>query len=380
MKAQKLQNYAEFVMGQAPPGELCNFDGDGTVFVKAGEFAEEYPQVREWTKKPLKFATKDDVLVCVVGATAGKVNKGIDCAIGRSVAAVRPNPNKLDKTFLYYLLSRNTERLRNRSQGAAQGVITREMLADIDLPAFPLEEQKRIAAILDKANSIRRKRAESLRLLNDFLRATFLDMFGDPSINPKRWPIKRLADVVAPETIVTYGIVQAGPEFPGGVPYIRTGDIKNGVILEERLLRTSPEIASKFKRSEVNAGDLVMSIRATVGTLALVPPSLTGANLTQGTAKISPGPDIDGKFLFSYINSESCQNWIQRHVKGATFREITLSKLREMPIFVPDRNSQEKFREICDQLEIIKKDYSNFNVEDNKFFHSLVARAFKGQL
>jgi type I restriction enzyme S subunit len=101
-----LGDVAEFIMGQAPPGAECNFDGQGTIFVKAGEFRERFPVVREWTTRPLKLARSGDVLVCVVGATAGKVNLAIDCAIGRSVAAVRPDPSKLDSSYLYRFLAR----------------------------------------------------------------------------------------------------------------------------------------------------------------------------------------------------------------------------------------------------------------------------------
>ena len=88
--ATKLGLVSEFVMGQAPLGERCNKDGIGTPFVKAGEFEENRPKIVEWTTDPLKMAMSTDVLVCVVGATAGKINLGANCAIGRSVAAVRP--------------------------------------------------------------------------------------------------------------------------------------------------------------------------------------------------------------------------------------------------------------------------------------------------
>jgi type I restriction enzyme, S subunit len=91
----RLGEIVDIVMGQAPLGSACNKDGNGTPFVKAGEFSEEGPIIREWTTKPLKMARKNDVLVCVVGATAGKINRGADCAIGRSVAAVRPKEGKL---------------------------------------------------------------------------------------------------------------------------------------------------------------------------------------------------------------------------------------------------------------------------------------------
>ncbi|MBX7201325.1 MAG: restriction endonuclease subunit S [Rhodospirillaceae bacterium] len=140
-----LGNLAEFVMGQAPPGVDCNKQGVGTPFVKAGEFGPERPVVREWTTKPLKFATAADVLICVVGATAGKLNLGADCAIGRSVAAIRPN-DATSAAFLYPRLKSEVGKLRSGSTGTAQGVISREMLADIPIMLPPLAEQRRIVS------------------------------------------------------------------------------------------------------------------------------------------------------------------------------------------------------------------------------------------
>ena len=86
-----------------------------------------------------------------------------------------------------------------------------------------------------------------------------------------------------------------------------------------------------------------MSIRATVGTTALVPICLDGANLTQGTARISPGEFVNGAYLLQYLRMPSTQAWIQRQVKGATFREITLARLRELPVLIPPMATQEAF-------------------------------------
>ena len=145
----QLGDVAEFVMGQAPPGSECNTDGIGTVFVKTGEFGEEFPVVREWTTKPLKFAKRGDVLICVVGATVGKLNMAIDCAIGRSVAAIRPSP-KLDSRYLYVVLVPFTLRLRSQSRGSAQGVIGKTELAQVEIRCPPLPEQHRIVAKVDE--------------------------------------------------------------------------------------------------------------------------------------------------------------------------------------------------------------------------------------
>jgi type I restriction enzyme S subunit len=144
----RLGEIASFEMGQAPPGSASNFEGRGSVFVKAGEFGSRRPVVREWTTDPKKFATADDDLVCVVGATAGKLNLGIDCAIGRSVAAIRPTP-AISQLLLYFQLLTRVAELRAGSTGSAQGVISRDMLASLDVVLPPLLEQERIANKLD---------------------------------------------------------------------------------------------------------------------------------------------------------------------------------------------------------------------------------------
>ncbi len=145
----KLGDLADFEMGQAPPGSECNKEGRGTVFVKAGEFGEFYPVEVEWTTKPLKHGRKGDVFICVVGATAGKLNLGIDCAIGRSVAAIRPHDG-VDTKFVYYQLMPWVLKLRAGSTGSAQGVISKKQLKEIPFKITSLVQQKRIVAEIEK--------------------------------------------------------------------------------------------------------------------------------------------------------------------------------------------------------------------------------------
>lgn len=165
LQAEKLGKHVDLVMGQAPPGNACNTNGDGTIFVKTGEFGPRYPEIREWTKKPLKLAKSGDVLICVVGATIGKLNLAIDCAIGRSVAAIRPKPS-LDTNYLYYALMPFTLRLRVGARGSAQGVIGKAELNAVSIRVPPLAEQRRIVAKVDElmalCDALERESAEAL--------------------------------------------------------------------------------------------------------------------------------------------------------------------------------------------------------------------------
>ena len=139
----------DMIMGQAPAGTDCNKSGVGTIFVKAGEFGPHHPVVREWTTKPLRLAQQGDIFLCVVGATAGKINYGINCAIGRSVAALRP-AGAIDREFLYHFLSTKVLSLRNGSNGSAQGVISKPDISAIAIFLPPLPEQRRIVAKIEE--------------------------------------------------------------------------------------------------------------------------------------------------------------------------------------------------------------------------------------
>jgi type I restriction enzyme, S subunit len=148
-EVKNLNLVTTFIMGQAPPAAECNTSGSGTVFVKTGEFGPLYPDVKEWTTKPLKYAKCGDVLICVVGATIGKLNLAIECAIGRSVAAIRPS-ELLSAHYLYYSLMPFTLGLRQESRGSAQGVIGKSELAAIKIRVPSHSEQARIVAKVDE--------------------------------------------------------------------------------------------------------------------------------------------------------------------------------------------------------------------------------------
>jgi type I restriction enzyme S subunit len=159
---------------------------------------------------------------------------------------------------------------------------------------------------------------------------------------PEHWEILELKRLIKEGSSITYGIVQAGPHIDDGVPYIRTSDMAGDRLILETCQRTSMEIDESYARSKVEAGDLVIAIRATVGKVLEVPIELHGANLTQGTAKFSPGARVDARFIKASFEADYCQSQIMSSAKGATFLEITLDALRRLKIAIPPRHEQEE--------------------------------------
>lgn len=386
---KKISTFCKTGSGGTPSRSNNAFFENGTIpWVKSGELKNRYiTEVEEYItnlaveKSSAKLVSKGSLLIAMYGATVGEVSQlTFDATTNQAICNIQPDENVCDVNYLYRFLDASKPYLLSRRVGGGQPNISQGVIKDLEVPLPPLAEQRRIASILDQADELRQKRQQAIEKLDELLQATFIDMFGDFHKNPMNWETKPLSEVVNKNTIVTYGIVQAGEEYPNGVPYIRTGDIKNGIILTDNLSKTDPQIAKKFKRSEVQAGDIVMSIRATVGTTALVPIALNGANLTQGTARIAVGENIEREFALFHLRSQSTQNWIQRQVKGATFREITLTKLRELPIYLPPRELQQEFVEIYSKIEALKFKAIQSKVFSENLFKSLQNQAFNGTL
>lgn len=327
-----------------------------------------------------------DIVFARTGATTGKsflLRHIPESAVFASyLIRVQPRQSMVYPGYLarFFETQDYWNQIARNSTGTAQGGVNASKLKALAVPLPPLPEQRRIAAILDKADALRAKRREAIAKLDQLLQSVFLDMFGDPLTNPKGWPLVPLAEAVNEGTIVTYGIVQAGPEIAGGIPYIRTGDIHNGEIRFADLKRTDPAIARKFQRSRVEAGDIVMSIRATVGTTALVPVELDGANLTQGTARIAVGKRTGGRYLLAHMRSTGTQSWIAQQIKGATFREITLARLRELPVMKPPYEMQQTFGRLAEKLVEIRQTSRLSAEKCEQLFAALQERAFAATL
>jgi len=162
---------------------------------------------------------------------------------------------------------------------------------------------------------------------------------------PAGWELAALSDLVPREKPIVYGIVQAGPEFPGGIPYIKSSNV-GAKIDPASLSRTSPAIAHKYRRSVVRPGDIVFSLRGNIGQLSIVPDTLPEANLTQGTARISTNGRALNAFVAEALKSPNLQKRIDIVSKGSTFREISLEELRDLELPLPPLPEQRKIAEI----------------------------------
>lgn len=381
-----LGEVVELVMGQAPPSKDCNFDGNGTPFVKVGEFGLDRPVIREWTTNPLRMARKSDVLLCVVGATCGKINLGEDCAIGRSVAAIRPSIAKLDQYYLYYFMMTLVERLRTGSVGAAQTVISKDMISSVELPFLPLPEQRRVVTILDEAfDDIATAKVNAERNLQN-ARALFESYLQSVFTNSQEgWrEVKRpLAELC--ELIIDCEHKTA-PTQEHGIPSIRTPNIGKGELLLDGVYRVSEEtFRSWTRRAEPRPGDLILAREAPAGNVAVIPENLKVC-LGQRTVLIRPMRDVfEPYFLALTLLAPRIQKKLLAHSRGATVQHVNMKDIRALnvgaiPVLKVQRSIEATATRISKAAEQLQSIYQRKLAALDELKKSLLDQAFSGQL
>ena len=286
--------------------------------------------------------------------------------------------NLILEYLLYYL---NFTDLNLYINGATRGKLTQSALNSIQIPLPPLETQQKIAAILDAADTLRQKDKALVAKYDELTQALFLDMFGDPVSNPKGWEKVRFDELVSKECPLTYGIVQPGDEFEDGIPCVRPVDLVAQYINVKNLKKIDPHISSKFKRTLLKGGELLLSVRGSVGVISIAEESLKGCNVTRGIVPIWFEHFTSNKLFFYYLyNSMEIQREVKSLARGATLIQINLKDLREIKIIKPPLKLQNQFAERVAIIEKQKAIAQASLEKSEELFNSLLQKAFKGEL
>lgn len=300
------------------------------------------------------------------------------------------DPEKVDSDYFYHLLG--SDLLKRRFSALAAGAVVKNLNIDlvkgVEIPLPPLPEQKRIAAILDKADAIRRKRQQAIQLADDFLRAVFLDMFGDPVTNPKGWEVKSLAAI----TEDWRGGASIKPEdFTDiGFPVLHKGAIRpHGKIVLDESKKTfvSNEFAEAKKGSLVCRGCVAITLRdlvpsgPSIGLMADLSDYETDTYLlSQGAYGFSVKPEeLSAGYLVALSNHDGFRQEFKKISVGSTQIHIRSSDLKELALPVPPVELQRKYSAIRRTVINFQKKAA-LAEEQGELFDSLSQKAFRGEL
>ncbi|MEN8261124.1 MAG: restriction endonuclease subunit S [Pseudomonadota bacterium] len=319
------------------------------------------------------------LMITCRGATCGNVHISEPKSYinGNAMALDKLDHRRSDIRYLFYYLKHRG--LGDVISGSAQPQITRQGLEKVFVPLPPLPEQRRIAAILDKADAIRRKRQRAIEKCEEFLRSVFLDMFGDPVTNPKGWEIQELEFVCQK---ITDG-EHLNPKFLSkGIPMIMAGNVLATGVTFGDVKYVGPEDAIKFRRKcNPEFGDILMVSRgATIGRCTVVDTNKEFA-LMGSVILLKPSTSKSSSaYLASLLSHPYYQRCLYKTSSASAQQAIYLTHLKKLRLPVPNINQQAKFSRLRDQIVTHRSVHELFYSRSSDVFHALTHLAFRGEL
>ncbi|ABF62511.1 type I restriction-modification system; S subunit (plasmid) [Ruegeria sp. TM1040] len=304
----------------------------------------------------------------------------IDLAINQDLKALIPS-QRIDRQYLLHALLANAKTLEDQATGATVKGIKLDALRSLQIPLPPLQEQRRIAGILDQADALRRFRTRALDKLGTLGQAIFHEMFGASSPDHAAWEKINLSELVLPDDRINYGVVQPGPHDPEGVPIIRVADLASPVVAFDSIKRIAPSIDAEYGRSRLKGGEVLIGCVGSIGTTIIAPPEFAGANVARAVARVPLDTSrCEPRFVAEQLRSQRIQNYFTKEVRLVAQPTLNIKQIRETEIILPPKELQVSFVERVHEIEAQKAQHAAALTACDVLFASLQSTAFRGEV
>jgi type I restriction enzyme, S subunit len=287
------------------------------------------------------------------------------------VKVLQVNQQKAFSKYIYYFL----KTVSIQDAGYSRHF---KFLKEVKIPIpEKLEDQIRIAALLSKAEVLIKQRKESIDLLDEYLKSTFLEMFGDykKMSNSK---LDELGNNISYLTSGSRGWAQYYSEK--GAIFLRIQNIGGCIIRTDNLIYVNAPDSAEADRTRLKEGDLLISITADLGRTSVVPKNFGEAYISQHLALIRLNENINPIYAAYFYNMPFGNNAIQKKNRAAVKAGLNFNDIKSFPILIPSMSLQTKFANIVEKTESLKTQYKSSLAELENLYGSLSQKAFKGEL
>ncbi len=384
MKTAALADVCDVTMGQAPTGDTYNDSGDGLPLIAgAGDFGETLPAAKKWTTATGVRASKPgDIIVGIRASIGDKVWSDGTYCLGRGVAGLRAKGD-LDQQYLWHWVTYAAPTLSAKGRGATFLQVNKRDVTEMEIPVPPIEEQRRIAAVLDAADALRAKRRQALAKLDTLTQSIFLDMFvtGDPDL-----PTATIESIAAE----TKGAIRTGPfgsqllhdEFVDqGVAVLGIDNaVKNRFEWAKPRFVTAEKFA-QLTRYQVYPGDVLVTIMGTCGRTAIVPEDIPPAINTKHLCCITLDQEqCLPEFLWACLRFHPSVLRSLGAARGAVMPGLNMGRVKGAEIPLPTIDHQQGFADLKRSAERSSSQLQASQSQLDALFSSLQQRAFRGEL
>ena len=365
------------ITGKALSGEWGTDDPDGcgipvlrtTNFTNVGKVNYDNVVTRNIQKKNIsdKLLKKGDIIIEKSGGTdknpvgrviyfEGEENKYLFNNFTGLLRVKDKNewyPKYVFYSMFAYYKKGGTRRFENKTTGL-HNLKLDDYIKRLDIQKASYVNQVHVCKLLDCVRFQIDNMERELELLDELVKARFVEMFGDPRINEKKWKAGKIVD---------YFEVKGGKRIPKGMgyaerktnhPYLRASDMKNATILDDDIHYIDEEVYKRIKRYTVNAHDIYLTnVGVNLGMAGVIPKQYDGANLTENAVKLVPKDKIllNGMFLSYYINSPGIQHYINERKMSVGVPKLAIFRIESMPLLLPPLELQNQFASFVEEVD-----------------------------
>ncbi|WP_037319735.1 restriction endonuclease subunit S [Salegentibacter sp. Hel_I_6] len=302
-----------------------------------------------------------------------KFSTSTDC-----IVANKKEDENLNEKFVYYYLSKNINILERGFKGAGLKHISKKYIQNLDIPILPIETQNEIVAILDKVNALVQKREKTIALLDELLRAQFLEMFGDPVLNPKGWKMKEISNFSESRL----GKMLDKKKMLGNnlKKYLGNTNVQwfkfDFSDLKEMDFDEKDQVTFKL-----NEGDILMCEGGDIGRCAIWKNEMENCFFQKALHRITLDNEVMLPNYFVY-NFWLLSNGggLDMYKGGATISHLTGVNLKKMKLPIPPIEIQNQFETIYHYVQAQKESLIQSKTELEHLYNSLLQEAFKEEI
>lgn len=350
---------------------------------------EDYVYVPENLIRNDRLLKYGDILIAASSGSLSIVGKAamietdIDAGFGAFCRVLRPRTEIVYPRYLKFFFETNYYKntIKHLAEGANINNLKSEHFDNLEILLPPLDEQKKIAAILDAADSLRQKDQQLVERYTALSQSLFLEMFGDPVTNPMGWRKDKLGDLTDLITDGKHGDCEN--ETSSGYFFISAKDINNQIIDYSNARQISKnDFDEVHRRTNLCEGDLVMvNTGATIGKIAVATDIARTKKTTfqKSVAVIKPKKSLLSTIFLKYLFLLRIDAFASKG-SGSAVKNLLLSEMRRFEIILPELNYQNQFAERIQLIEAQKQQAQRSLEKSEALFNSLLQRAFAGEL
>lgn len=384
-----LASIAEVVTGNTPSKADDSFFGGDIPFVTPGEldlgFVDNAKQtLTEKGAKVSRLIPSNSVMVCCIGSL-GKVGiSSRPVVTNQQINSLVINEEVALPLYVYYFCKTLKNTLNDMAPKTTVAIVNKSKFSALKIPLPPLETQKQIAAVLEKADQLRKDCKLLEQELNSLAQSVFIDMFGDPVTNPKGWEIKPLVELL--DRPLQNGAYYPKEEYSDiGTEMVHMGDVFYDFVERGKMKRVK---ASKkdIEKYKLTSNDILISRRSLMLEGAAKPSLIEDSSedliFESSIIRLTPNPAIvNVMYLFYYLSNPAAkQHYIYQYVTGATIKGINQTNLEKVEILVPDIKVQNRFLQRESVIRNQKISLEKLKTEADTNFNALMQKAFSGEL